>query len=655
MKELSSFTREGLYLLNTLCDLSERQIHELSVGHMMSDWEVRPVIDRTGYFHSWIRAKKYPLPDINHDMNADIDLYMDLVAQEYINKYNEIFVIWSGGIDSTAVLSALLKNRKRRDQIKVIISESSVHEYPWFYHTYKDEVEWLYMNPDYPANYYMHALFRDRDHDNYIILTGVGGDQLFTLVRLNNHQALHPDWSTDIYTENWQDLILDTKWGIFEEPKSCTLYSPEQRQIFVDLLEEHMDHTGIYVKDAFHGFWYMVFMFSVFKVEGSLMDSLRTRMDDYTLNIESFFGHDLIEQWCMHAHINDLLPRNVGKFPLKDYIYDFTGDQYYRDCKQKWASIHPLKGPRNKFSNLFGFENTVIPDVTGPDKLEELYQFLDEDKVKLKDIQDIEIPVTFCLELEGTLGTNDYPNIEILLDNKPVWAGQIIGKQRVTFDQDLSLCQDSFNISIKCPGNNSGSYVFDDDGLPTNATLLHVKLIYITDNDVKQKFIPNIYSLDLNQSRFLVQESTSDDGIGEDGLTYMYNSVGYKGVWQIDFRHSFWSEYTKNEKSIYTMNEISDIRDFPDLDFSFEYQYPGSIHSSLRPRKTFEPNNIIQNSNSAIIDDVIETIYDDYWYRRIESKNPGEFNDDGSPTKEYEDASRSVATLADRLFDLPQK
>lgn len=594
MTELDSFTNDGLYWLNTLCDLSDRQVDELSVGHLIRDWENVPVIDRTGYFHNWINAKRIPLPAINHNMNTDIDLYMDLVAQEYTNKYNEIFVLWSGGIDSTALLVSLLKNRKHKDQIKVLISESSVHEYPEFYLKYKEELEWLYLNPDYPAYYYMHALFSRRD--NYVILTGTGGDQLFTLVRLNN---LGPG----IYKERWQDLILNPKSGLLKEPKSCILYSPEQRQTFVNLIEEHMDHTGINCKNVFHGFWYMVFMFSIYKVRGSALGWFRTRTNDYTLNIDNFYLHELIQQWCMYTHIHDLLPNDPNKTPLKNYIFNFNGDKHYRDVKQKWSSPSPLFAGRMR--TLFGYKNNSTSWITGPDKLEELYQFLDKDKVKLKNIQDIKIPVTFSIELEGTNGTVGYPNIEILLDNKPVWSGQIIEKQIVNFEHDLSLCQDSFNISIKYPGNDEKKFTFGSDRLPNNATLLHIKLIFITDNDVKQKFIPNIYSLDLSESKFLVQEDLVDEII-EDGVIYQYNSMGYKGIWTLDFSHEYWDEYEK----------IPDIKDLPndvaDLDFSYNYQPSESIHGSLRPRKETlgnnDPNVAIINSTSENIDNRVADI-----------------------------------------------
>ena len=64
MTELNYFSNTGLYWLNTLCDLSDRQVQELSVAHMISDWETSNVIDRTGYFHNWINIKKIPLPAV---------------------------------------------------------------------------------------------------------------------------------------------------------------------------------------------------------------------------------------------------------------------------------------------------------------------------------------------------------------------------------------------------------------------------------------------------------------------------------------------------------------------------------------------------------------------------------------------------------------
>ena len=95
--------------------------------------------DRFGYlnhFSPWDLAADPNMPRPKREFKYDnFGNIMDKRAVEYIEagKGKPLCVHWSGGVDSTALLVALLKHVEKPSDITVIFTPESVQEYIWFY------------------------------------------------------------------------------------------------------------------------------------------------------------------------------------------------------------------------------------------------------------------------------------------------------------------------------------------------------------------------------------------------------------------------------------------------------------------------------------------------------------------------------------------
>ena len=80
-----------------------------------------------------IKVLKNTLPPYK-EVNVGEDLFalLDKKTKEVCSLGRYVDVLWSGGLDSTATL-LLLKDRAEKDQLRVIMSEGSIEEYPLLY------------------------------------------------------------------------------------------------------------------------------------------------------------------------------------------------------------------------------------------------------------------------------------------------------------------------------------------------------------------------------------------------------------------------------------------------------------------------------------------------------------------------------------------
>lgn len=96
-----------------------------------------------------------------------------------------IYLAWSGGVDSTALACAFLKNGLERRRLHVLMSESSVDEYPDFLRLLQKEGVTTTMLSASTA----FSILSNTTKEGLLCM-GWGADQLFGSV-VNNY---YPDW-----------------------------------------------------------------------------------------------------------------------------------------------------------------------------------------------------------------------------------------------------------------------------------------------------------------------------------------------------------------------------------------------------------------------------------------------------------------------------
>jgi len=232
----------------------------------------------------------------------------------------KIFVFWSGGLDSTGALVALIKNCPL-DQIVVVMSDKSVVEAPVFFERYiKDKIEIRWMEYGLVAPHIRVGIAEG------IVVTGECGDQLFGTVNFEGvpNELLEGHWRNGIRKGDYTDYV------------NTALACPRDLDNYADFLW----WTNYSIK------YQHVQMRMILEVKNSILEQ----------NTFHFFDSSDFNDWTITAPISLKFPdmdQQKYKHPLRSYIYDYDGDTSYFKNKKKERSLRLYQG---RFSILGQFD-----------------------------------------------------------------------------------------------------------------------------------------------------------------------------------------------------------------------------------------------------------------------------------------------------------
>ena len=121
--------RRSIYIANKYKDIEIfRNIH----GAVSDSW----LIDRTEHVQLPFTSKlleENKLPGIDKKFNLDLVQVCVDRALELVSHNKHIYVMWSGGVDSTLIVVSLLMANINFDQVTIVCNQESVKENPKFY------------------------------------------------------------------------------------------------------------------------------------------------------------------------------------------------------------------------------------------------------------------------------------------------------------------------------------------------------------------------------------------------------------------------------------------------------------------------------------------------------------------------------------------
>lgn len=287
----------------------------------------------------------YQMPKFKIISDSLKDL-LDARAVELIKRAKEtnkkIAVMWSGGIDSTAVLTALLKNISNADReiITVICDTNSILENIEFYKKY--------IAIDLECQHYRSLDMNEDFLNRYILLHGDPGDCLFgpssSKYRYFIERGQH--------LEPWKNHFSKMK-ELLEVPHvDPASYEPGFGEWYVDKVTNNLEETGqaeYLTSIADWWFWtYYNFKWEtccqipfLFLRRNFATTFSQETLKEYAQN--TFFNTEKFQQWA-YSNIKKSIPKdfNLHKNEVKTYIYEFTKDLNYLQYKTKSPS-----GPAN--------------------------------------------------------------------------------------------------------------------------------------------------------------------------------------------------------------------------------------------------------------------------------------------------------------------
>ena len=324
--------RELLGQVVQSCGINDPGVHDL-----ISMFAVNNLLQHSGVINRcWSMPYVFDITNLPNPVDANItfDKCCLIRAQELWQQTQgrRLALFWSGGIDSTAALVALMiTNSKWHEQLILYTSQSAVEkEYPVFYHRYLKAVEHKFLrNWDFVDPTLWSA---DR-----LVVDGALGDQLWGGSRVQH----------DIFA-----FGLEPYEKFFQTAFYLDRTQAHERPLLRDYIQRLIGTVPVPIRTIQDLVWLLTFTHDWDHIRLQTM----ARIDDINLidSTHAFFNSIHFQSWAMsNGH------RRVGdhwctyKQPAKDFIYSFTGDDDYRvnKCKE-WSLQYMITDPAvlaNKF------------------------------------------------------------------------------------------------------------------------------------------------------------------------------------------------------------------------------------------------------------------------------------------------------------------
>jgi hypothetical protein len=314
--------------------LDNETLNRIRFGHYVGLSCCYPRFDLMNYFYK-LRAN--PILNILPDRNpkhVDFDTITNQRANQLCRtaeKYEKVYLFWSGGIDSTTVLCAILKNwdSVSLSKLVIVLNHHSISEHP---NMYRNMIQHK-INEVSTDSFFSGEILLSNDS---LYITGDLADPLFGYDSIYEFDEKYPG----LYKKSWKKNI-DTLVDHF------SVAGTNSGKFVVDQVAESLDRSAVELETVFDFLWWLnfnwghdvdlYFLLWQFSTLPSGVNAA-TFMEE---NICLFFNNVYYQNWGMTTIGTDL---KIGdepasyKISAKRYIYEFDRDIEYFINKRKEVS-----------------------------------------------------------------------------------------------------------------------------------------------------------------------------------------------------------------------------------------------------------------------------------------------------------------------------
>jgi hypothetical protein len=277
------------------------------------------VVDRTktlSFPFSEYLLDQYIIDDAYREAGKNVRISFNQAAitqaNEFLDSQQPLYVLWSGGIDSTAILVAFLQTGRPLDNVTVILNYSSITEYKLFYEQHIKARFKILVTEEA-------MLLMSFNKLDGIVISGDQGDQLvgsplstFILQRM-------PAGSLGAKFNYMNFSALCNAKGLTEQSTKC----------WYELYSSTFDKAPRKIETMFDLAWWHEFNFKWQKAASVMY--LRIHKD---IKWKTFYSGLAFQYWSIHYK-----PELTNiKAEVKDFVYNFTGDKNYQINKIKHPS-----------------------------------------------------------------------------------------------------------------------------------------------------------------------------------------------------------------------------------------------------------------------------------------------------------------------------
>lgn len=297
-------------------------------------------VDRTGRLNV-LNVNFAPIPEVDNMFNKSFSQVCYETASNYWEQYNDISVLWSGGLDSTGVAVALLETKPDNKRLTIIGTAESIDEYPDFYEKHKSICV-----IDDPIKFWSRLSTVSTD-THYV--SGDIGDQLFGGVIDEFGDKRFLPWEDFIY---WPDTFSQSQMQHQKYQREWTI---SEKKKFLDDMTAFNSAAPFPIKTIFDFVWWLTFSTRVNGAKQNLT-VLATELNKNKIAVLDtvstfYFNHDF-QQWSMLNH-HLKYPGDVTTYkqPIKDLIISYNNDVDFLTKKIKVKSTPKILGDQDWFSN----------------------------------------------------------------------------------------------------------------------------------------------------------------------------------------------------------------------------------------------------------------------------------------------------------------
>lgn len=321
----------------------------------------------------------YKPPELIH-INDSLNDILDARAIE-VNEFakstnRKLAVMWSGGIDSTTLLVALLKNLSPADQKNIVIHMSSdiINENPEFYQRFVAGKFECVSSHNFNLN--------NEFLSTHLMLHGDPADGIFG-PGLAMIKPFFPDGSNKSLWKNQIDKIVDGIVAFKHLHKhagpSADVDDHEWGYWYTNKLAHNIETSVardfVFTVEDFWWWNYFNIKYECVAQQHALLDYKRYYTEDishenYVAYVKNTFFHtDKFQLWSYSN--KDTLYGNGGqshKLAAKQYIYEFDKNDDYLENKRKMPSVkgkywrHANPACFSKLWRAYRFDNPLVKD-----------------------------------------------------------------------------------------------------------------------------------------------------------------------------------------------------------------------------------------------------------------------------------------------------
>jgi hypothetical protein len=286
------------------------------------------LIDRTGTVKQPINFYN-PCPWRIPSNEIGLDDALKLTVESIVEKNSMVNIMWSGGIDSTVIVTAFLKHHKSLNQIRVLYSPWSTYEHPEYLNFLKKfpEVELI----DISGEIYLNTQALDG-----LYVVGDGGDESHASL----DYSFYTKYGFDTLGKNWKDFFSQHN----SDPN------------FLDFCEKYFRLSGRDINTVLEARWW--FYLSC-KLYGTFFETkwpyFICGYDNFEPNrLISFFNNNYYQNFIYYNTDKIIQEDNYYHWRqfLKDYCCSFDGLSDWAHNHKKINSVQIIEYSYKKLSLL---------------------------------------------------------------------------------------------------------------------------------------------------------------------------------------------------------------------------------------------------------------------------------------------------------------